>query len=551
MDVGELQKTLSLKAEREPNHRFDNLFSLVRHADWLQMAHDEVATNAGSRTAGCDGINIADFDEDLEGNLQRLREALTSGTFVACPVRRVYIPKSGGKVRPLGIPSIRDRIVQEAVRMVLEPIFEADFCKSSHGFRPTRCTMDAIASIMRWTHKPMNMFWVIEGDISAYFDTIHHRTLMKLVRRRVKDEKLLRLIWNFLRAGVMERKLFKDTKSGTPQGGIISPLLANVYLHELDKYMERYTGLSKQDKTKRRRKGLANFAYDRYADDWVILSNGTRAQAEAMREEVKTFLSTKLHLSLSMEKTRVTHINDGFNFLGFRIHRCLGSKGMATKLFIPKESQTKHLNALKATTDPSTHEQSMVTRIPAMNRVILGWSRYYRYASNPQPVFKKLDYRTFWLLAHWIAGKYRQSMPLTMKQMKVGDPPGRALGVLAKHTSIKTKRYPASVKPNPYTVQQELTREDLPDENPWLGREDPDRRGMADRRRMVIERDGFTCQMCGQQVSYSDAEVDHRRPVASYKNAEDAHRLENLWTLCVSCHEWKTEEDRQRESRMP
>ena len=545
-----MQKTLSLKAEREPNHRFDNLFGLVRHADWLQTAHDEVAKNAGSKTAGCDGINMTGFDEDLEANLQNLQKALTSGTFVACPVRRVYIPKANGKVRPLGIPSIRDRIVQEAVRMVLEPIYEADFCQHSYGFRPTRCTMDAVAHILRSTCKPKNMLWVIEGDISAYFDTIHHRTLMQLLRRRVKDARLLKLVWCFLRAGIMERKLFRDTKLGTPQGGIISPLLANVYLHELDKYMERYTALSIWEKTKRRRQRLANFSYVRYADDWVILSNGTRAQAEALRGEIRSFLSSRLHLTLSMEKTRVTHVNDGFNFLGFRIHRCLSQRGMATKLLIPKESQEKHLNALKAATGSSTYDQSMVTKIPAMNRVVLGWSRYYQFVSNPWPVFQRLDYQTFWLLAQWIAGKYRQSMPLTMKQMKVGDPPGRALGVLAKHASVGSRQYHASIKPNPYTAQQELTREELPDENPWLGQEEPDRLGMADRRRMVIERDELTCQMCGQYVGYSQAQVDHRRPVASYKNAVEAHRLENLWTLCYQCHERKTVADRQAESRM-
>src|SRR5437763_1353948 len=135
------------------------------------------------------------------------------------------------------------------------------------------------------TMENMKYFWVIEGDISAYFDTINHRKLLKLLRRRIEDEKLLDLIWNFLRSGVMERKLFKDTKLGTPQGGIVSPLLANVYLHELDKFMRKYTGLPQTAKTARRKAGLANYTYVRYADDFVILCNGTRTQAEAMREE--------------------------------------------------------------------------------------------------------------------------------------------------------------------------------------------------------------------------------------------------------------------------
>src|SRR4051794_631836 len=153
---------------------------------------------------------------------------------------------------------------------------------------------------------------------------------MKLIRRRVRDEKFLDLIWKFLRAGVMERKLFKDTLLGTPQGGIISPLLANVYLHELDKYMGRYTALPLKAKAARRRAGLANYAYVRYADDFVILCNGTRGQAEAMREEVRTFLASTLRLTLSMEKTKITHLNDGFDFLGFTVRRSMGQKRMTT-----------------------------------------------------------------------------------------------------------------------------------------------------------------------------------------------------------------------------
>src|SRR5262249_11896502 len=157
-----------------------------------------VAQNSGSKTAGCDGIDMSEFETDLEGNLARLGEALRSDKFAACPVRRVYIPKANGKVRPLGIPTIRDRIVQEAVRMTLEPIYEADFSQYSFGFRPNRCTMDAIKSITWATQESKKFFWIIEGDISSYFDTINHRKLMKLLRKRVNDEKLLNLIWKFL-----------------------------------------------------------------------------------------------------------------------------------------------------------------------------------------------------------------------------------------------------------------------------------------------------------------------------------------------------------------
>src|SRR5262249_49338435 len=163
------------------------------------------------------------------------------------------------------------------------------------------------------------------------------------------DEKFLDLIWKFLRAGVMERKLFKDTRLGTPQGGIVSPLLANVYLHELDKHMERYD-LSRDERGERRRRGMGNFAYSRYADDFLILCNDTKEQALAMRQEVHDFLRNALRLTLSMEKTRVVHLNDGFNFLGFHLRRSMGQKGMATKLLISEKAIRRHRDILRAAT---------------------------------------------------------------------------------------------------------------------------------------------------------------------------------------------------------
>jgi RNA-directed DNA polymerase len=171
MNVGEMQRTLSLKAERAPSHKFDDLYGLLWNMDWLRLAHAHVERNAGSKTAGCDGLDMYDFTCDLENNLQKLREALRTKTFAACPVRRVFIPKAKGGTRPLGIPSIRDRIVQEALRMALEPIYEADFRQVSFGFRPNRCTMDAIKRIKLYTTERNKFFWAIEGDISSYFDS--------------------------------------------------------------------------------------------------------------------------------------------------------------------------------------------------------------------------------------------------------------------------------------------------------------------------------------------------------------------------------------------
>ena len=194
MHVSEKQRELSRKAEREPHHRFADLYRYVCDLTWLRSAHDHVAQNQGSVTGGCDGVTMAIFDRQLEQQLERLREDLRHGMFEPYPVRRVYIQKTTGKLRPLGILTIRGRIVQETVRMVLEPIFEADFSPNSYGFRPNRRTMDAIKAITLYTTNATKYFWAIEGDIASCFDSIHHKKLLKLVQRRVKDQRLLALI---------------------------------------------------------------------------------------------------------------------------------------------------------------------------------------------------------------------------------------------------------------------------------------------------------------------------------------------------------------------
>jgi len=266
---------------------------------------------------------MSNFNGDVEGNLQRLSAALKAKTFEPLPVRRVYIPKPNGKKRPLGIPTIDDRIVQEALRMILEPIWEADFSVHSYGFRPNRSTYDAMTYIGKRlaSRGGENYQWVIEGDIARYFDTIPHRRLIKAVKKRVADRDIRDLLWRFLRAGVMEGKATKDTLTGTPQGGIVSPLLANIYLDQLDKYMEsNYLNLSDYDRRKRRVQGKGNYLYVRYADDCVVLCNGTKAKAQAIKEELQGLLST-MGLTLSEEKTKVTHITEGFDFLGYRVIR--------------------------------------------------------------------------------------------------------------------------------------------------------------------------------------------------------------------------------------
>lgn len=552
MNVGEMQRKLSQWAERDKEHRFFDLYHLLYDTDWLRLAHAHVKQNAGSKTAGCDGLRMNSFDERLAENLQQLAEELRRESFEPYPVRRVFIPKANGTLRRLGIPSIRDRIVQEALRMILEPIYEADFCQRSFGFRPNRRTMDAIKYADLNTIGNHRYFWFIEGDISSYFDTVHHRKLMQLLQRRLRDRKILDLVWKFLRAGVMEGALFHHTEQGVPQGGIASPLLANIYLHELDKYLEQWTGLSQYQRNKRRAHGEANFTYVRYADDFLVLCNGTKREAEEFKEKLAQFLADELYLTLSPEKTKITHLNDGVRFLGYELKRCRTSKGTVTKWLIPQDALRRLRKKILQATSPASHRDSYVSKILGLNQIVGGWCRYYQYASGTSRPFSHIGYLLYWRMAHWLARKHQMSVPQVLQQYTQDNTfCSERNRLLMPQTDFPTKRYHRIVfQPNPYTMQEvKLEREELPNEDCWNGYER--RPGMADLRLLVIERDGAQCQMCEVKVDASTARVDHLKPVRRFKRPIDANTLDNLWTLCAKCHEEKTQFDRQMESRMP
>jgi RNA-directed DNA polymerase len=559
VDVSEMQRKLSQWAADDPTKRFVDLYSLLCNEIWLRVAHHSVNTNQGRETAGIDGRTMSNFNGDVDGNINRLRETLKAKTFEPMPVRRVYIPKSNGKKRPLGIPTIEDRIVQEALRMALEPIWEADFSKHSYGFRPNRSTYDAMTYIgKRLTGKSGETYQlVIEGDIASYFDTIPHRRLIKVIKKRVADRDIRNLIWKFLRAGVMYKGNHSETLTGTPQGGIVSPLLANIYLHELDRYMEStYLTLPEWKRQKRRESGKGNFLYARYADDFIVLCNGTKAEALNMKEELKDVLN-QMGLTLSEEKTKVTHITEGFDFLGYRVIRERGRKGtMVPKVKIPERAIEKFQAKMKDILAPTRANESVRAKILASNQLIRGWCEYYRCTSGPSRVFGELTHEIFFLMAHWLGRKYKLSIPGVMRKFRKDSTFRTGSLTLKMPSEYKAKYFVAKTWHNPYTEKdnvvsekERIKRESLFSyDKLWIG--ETDRQGRMDLREELLLRDGPVCVKCNKTFHSSEMQMDHIRPRARFKDPTEADQLDNLQLLCTNCHRAKTKTDLKVLSRM-
>ena len=307
--VRRMQAKLHRWASEDSARRFGDLFNLVYDPAFLVNAWERVAGNDGARTAGVDGVTVAQVETRVGIGvfLGQIRDLLKSGEYRPSPVRQVKIPKGGGKLRTLGIPTVLDRVVQAACKAVLEPIFEADFLPCSYGFRPNRRAQDAIAEIHHFTSRPSNYHYVLEADIAACFDEIDHVAVMDRVRRRIKDKRLANLVKAFLKAGVLnDLGDREESLTGTPQGGILSPLLANIALSALDEHFTRQWHTEMGDPNQRRRRvrnGQGNWRLIRYADDFVLLVSGDRHHAEALREEVAAVFAP-LGLRLAPEKTR-------------------------------------------------------------------------------------------------------------------------------------------------------------------------------------------------------------------------------------------------------
>lgn len=358
-----IQTKLHRWATGDPNRRFDDLYNLVCDPAFLVVAWERVRRNKGARSAGVDGVAPRAIAAGKEMFLNGVRADLKARRFSPLPVRERLIPKKGGKLRGLGIPTARDRTVQAVLKLVLEPILEADFRPCSYGFRPGRRAQDAIAEIHFFASRSYE--WVFEGDITACFDEISHVGIMDRLRGRIADRRVLGLVKAFLTAGILtEDGATRDTITGTPQGAILSPLLSNLALSVLDEYFTEADGANGSTESARRRRcrqGLANYRLVRFADDFVVLVAGSRAHTEDVREKVAAALQP-MGLRLSEQKTKIAHIDEGFDFLGFRIQRHQKRGTGACPLHVPVQGRPGGHSGERADADPAGYDEPNARR---------------------------------------------------------------------------------------------------------------------------------------------------------------------------------------------
>jgi RNA-directed DNA polymerase len=404
-----MQTKLHQWAMADPGRRFDDLANLVYDPAFLVVAWGRVRGNRGARTAGVDGAAPRSIAFGAGVLLDRLREALKAGRFVPQRVREKTIPKANGKVRSLGIPTTADRVVQAALKLVLEPMFEADFKPCSYGFRPRRRAQDAIAEIHFLASPTRNYEWVFEADITACFDEIDHVALMDRVRHRIADKRVLGWVKAFLRAGILtEEGQDRETITGTPQGGVLSPLLANIALSGLDEHFAgKWAALGPEWKRiKHRRAGGPVMRLVRYADDFVVMVAGQRGDAEALWGEVAVVLAP-MGLRLSEAKTRVCHIDEGFDFLGWRIQRRAwrGRTGKRAVYTYPsKKALASVVGKVRSLTRRARH-RTLADLLRRLNPTLRGWCNYFRHGVSSR-TFNYVDHFAFWRIVGWLRKRH-------------------------------------------------------------------------------------------------------------------------------------------------
>lgn len=349
----------------------------------LRKAFKQVKKNKGS--GGIDKVSISKYENNMKEYLKELERLLEQRKYRPLPLKRAYIPKSNGKKRPLGIPAVRDRIVQQAVLTTIQPTFEPIFSNSSYGFRPKRSAHNAVNKVQE--HLNEGYEYIVEADIKDFFTTLHHARLMSKVKRHIKDKQIIQLLWTFLKSGIMEEGKIKQTISGTPQGGVISPILANIYLNDFDHKIDK-----------------AGLKLVRYADDFIILCK-TVNQATSTMKMIRNMIKS-LDLELSEDKTQITEYHKGFDFLGYHFHKYYGNYKWPTG---------KAIKAFKDKVRYKTRRQqpkNVKMVIETLNPIIRGWGNYFKLG-NSKKLFRELDgwtrmrLRSFIEKKKWSSGNWK------------------------------------------------------------------------------------------------------------------------------------------------
>lgn len=597
---------LSSKSSQNAEYQFKRLYRILYNEEFYYFAYSEMAPKPGNMTAGMDNKTLDGFKKET---VIKLIQKLKNFSYQPKPVRRVYIPKknNSSKTRPLGIPSIEDKLVQYIIKYILEAIYECKFSEHSHGFRHGKSCHTALRDISK---NYRGTKWFIEGDIKGFFDNINHQVLINILRRNIKDENFIALINKFLKAGYLENWQFHKTYSGTPQGGIISPILANLYLNELDKYMENlsqefscgkpcdrkisqdYQNLTHQI-GKIRRKNKANWAimtkserkyalkevqilkverskyplydpkdesykklaYVRYADDFIIGIQGSKADALYLKSKIKNYLSECLRLELSEEKTLITHSSDKARFLGYDVsirrsvdmkrdknHVTKKSLNYKVSLMVPTEvwqQKLRTLKVLKIKKGVNNEEIWCPIHRPELmcvddleiitkyNAEIRGLYNYYKYADN-STVLQKFSYIMEYSMYKTYAGKYKSSISKIKSRYCVNGKFAikyeTKMGIkmcffynkgFRKHNIIKE-------------VEEDNEADVLPNSQWIFGRNSLVKRLMSN-----------TCELCGKQTD--EIEMHHIRKMKDLKGKQQwevvmiAKKRKTL-AVCHDCH---------------
>jgi RNA-directed DNA polymerase len=577
--VQRIQAMLYAKASNEPETQFKRLYKYLIRAEWVEAAIDRTLRNRGSRTAGIDGKTRNDYLEgDKRAELAKsILDELRTQTYHPDPARRTYVPKSNGKKRPLGISTIKDRVVQQMVKMLIEPIFEATFLPCSYGFRPNRCTWDALAEAYYFLSPRCQYYTIIEGDIENCFGSIHHGLLMRQLQRRILDERLLTLIWKMLRTGVLDNLQYAETTVGSPQGSIVSPVLANVYMHRLDEWFHhRFHAMTTQERHQRRRKGeLVSVRNIRYCDDFIVmLRDGERAKE--LKRELAEYIGQELRMTLSEEKTTIVHASEGFDFLGVRTF-IAPQRSNPTKLLpyqVPAQKSVRaYRQKVKELTHPALDYLPPGERIRALNWLIVGWANYHHWGNAKRtfsalscwtikkvhamlrrytPVGKRTTYRKYFRPASECTNlqQWKRYTNWLTPSVEVGEDMRIGLLPMGVISTSEYWKYRGSRIPPAYRL--------LSDETWWNEREtefytdveaiEGTMIGQASRwqegkysqayfhnRKIVFQRDKYTCTVCGYKSQRRKGDVHDLE--THHINPEGECGVDNLQTVCLSCHQ--------------